>query len=196
MGLQDATLDTALWYTELSMEYLPLSPRCVAGELFKDNSDFLKYGSTLVQLHPSRPFELQALYSPGTERVYTKAFTLEVPPSVFPEIMFVAPTPFAMTLRADVHWYVGERGLRKSTESSGTRENHESTTGPRSSNRTLTLLSSERREAKTHPPVPPMSHVSSASKLNKQRRMLTANYNVIKRLPLHIYLRVYGMFAI
>ena len=60
---------------------------------------------------------------------------------------------------ADFHWYVGDRVARKSTDSNGTREIHEFTTGPCSTSNTETLLSSESRDATTHPAVPPVSQV-------------------------------------
>lgn len=137
------------------MDSVPCNPRLDAGDGKRVLSDFLKNGSTSAQLQPFLPASDQALYSPGTPRVYSCALTFDDPPSNLPVTISRGSLSGAIERGEADHLYVGELECRKSKDIKGTLEANVSTTGPRSSRSTVTEGSSLRRAARAHPAVPP-----------------------------------------
>jgi len=124
-----------------------------------DLSLFLKNGSTCFQPHPRRPESCHALYSPGTERVYTRPLIIEEPPRALPVTMGRSLPPSAVR-GGECHLYTGASRPVKLLDINGTRAVQAFTTGPRSRSSTLVLGFSLRREATTQPAVPPRAFVT------------------------------------
>lgn len=133
-------------------------PLCPRKSSFSDDVAFssdLKYGSTLAQLHSVKPrLSAQSLYPPGTPRVTSVPVMSEEPPMASPDTSISLYSPRAGS-PTDQRSTTAAPALAKSMLIKGTREDQVSLTAPLSITNTLTVGSSDKREARTHPDVPP-----------------------------------------